>query len=363
MIRAARTLFALIAVVAATSGCDAPEGEVVAAVNRVDAVPVSVVRAAVLEVVDSLYSVGRVVSRNQAVLGAEVNARVDVVRVEVGQPVRRGEVLVELDVSALRLERREASAEIQRIEASIENERRRVGRYRDLRKRDMIALEALDDAEAQLDVEQASRAAAAARLAVIDDRLEKSIVRAPVDGVVAERFVAVGDYVKQGDDLLELVDERHLRAELPFPETVAGRLAIGQQVFISSPLVPALEVEARVDQIKPDVGLRSRAVSAIVLLTNPGPWRPDATVQARVVVERRPHAVVVPRAAVVTRPSGQVVYVLAEGTARERVVEAGALVGQQLEITAGLAPDEDVIVEGASYLTNGVGVAVIEPSS
>jgi len=354
------------AVAALLTGCGDDAGTAASATvptKTTRAVPVTTALAVEEEIVVELQSVGRAVSRNSPTLAAEVDARVTAVHVETGQTVVRDELLVQLDTTALELSRREATAEIRQIEASIGNERHRVARYRNLRGRGMVPVETLDDAEAQLAVEEASREAARARVAIIDDRLKKTQVRAPMDGVIESRFVSVGDFVKIGEDLVKVTDTQHLRAQLPFPETVADRLAVGQRVVLESPLTPGTDATAEISEIKPEVGALSRAVVAMVLLENPGGWRADATVQARVVVDRRSRAVVVPAQAVVARPAGQVVYVLEGDIARERVVEVGQLLEGRAEILTGVTAGERVVVEGAGALTNGTAVATTADAS
>jgi len=308
-----------------------------------------------------LYAVGRLVSRNAPNLAAEVDGRVLEVLVDEGEAVTRGQELVRLDTTALELSRREAEAAIEQLAANIANEERRVARYRDLKKRDVMPQERLDDAEAQLAVYRASMAAADARLAIVEDRLRKSRPAAPVNGIVERRHVSVGDFVRVGAPLFTVTDTRNLRAELPFPETVGAQLRLGQKLYLESPVAPGVRVEADVDQIRPQVGAMSRSLVVISDVENPGPWRPQATVEAAVIVDERIDAVVVPLLSVVQRPAGEVVYLLADTeppTVRQQTVEVGARQDGWIEIRTGIEPGMTVVVDGAHYLTDGAPVSV-----
>jgi RND family efflux transporter MFP subunit len=304
------------------------------------------------------------VSRNTPQLAAEVDARVVEILVDEGESVVQGETLVRLDTTALELSRQEAQAAIQQLNASIANEQRRVQRYRDLKTREVMPQERLDDAEAQLAVFQASMAAAEARLEIVEDRLGKARLMSPVNGVVERRHVSVGDFVKVGTPLLTVTDTKSLRAELPFPETVGAQLHLGQTLYLESPVAPGVSVEARVDQIRPQVGAMNRALVIIADVVNPGPWRPAATVEARAVVARRPDAVVVPLLSVVQRPAGNVVYLLQQDgdrpTVRQQRVEIGARQDGWIEIRSGVEPGTELIAEGATYLSDGALVTVTE---
>jgi RND family efflux transporter MFP subunit len=327
------------------------------------AVPVTAQPAATRDVRVELYSIGRLVSRNTPTLAAEINARVLEFLVDEGEAVHEGQVLIRLDTTTAELSRQEAVADIERLQVSIANEERRVARYRDLKTRDMMPQERLDDAEAKLAADRATMAAAQARLAIAEDRLEKACMVSPVNGIVEKRHVSVGDYAKVGSPLITVTDTQSLRAELPFPETVGSRLQEGQKILLESPLAPGITVETTVDHVRPHVGMMSRALVVIADVKNPGAWRPEATVDARLGVEQRPDAVVVPTLSLVRRPAGDVVFVLDSPSATrvsQRVVSVGQRLNGTIEIREGLDAGEWVAVEGAQYLTDGATVAVAE---
>ena len=324
---------------------------------------VTVAQVTTEDVEVKLYSIGRLVSQNTPTLAAEINARVIESLVDAGETVSKGQELILLDTTNTELIRREALADIQRLKVSIANEERRVARYRDLKTKDMMPQERLDDAEAKLAVDRATLTAALARLAIAEDRLAKARLTSPVNGVVEKRHVSIGDYVKSGGPLVTVTDTHALRAELPFPETVGSQLLIGQQLFIESPVAPGLVVEAKVSHIKPQVGSMSRALMVIADLENPGKWRPEATVEATAVIERRPGSIVVPVMSVVKRPAGDVVFVLTntgEPRVRQQPVRLGQRQNGSIEILSGVEVGNTVVVEGAHYLSDGALVTVRE---
>jgi len=325
-----------------------------------NSVPVTITMAVQQEVIVKLHSVGLMVSQNTPTLAAEVNARVTEILTDVGKTITAGQPVVKLDTTRLELLRKEGHASVVRINANMKNARSSLKRYQDLKKRNVTSQEKLDDAIEKLAVEQASLAAAKARLAIVEDQLSKTEILSPMDGVVKFRHISVGDYVKDGDDLLSIIDNHHFRARLPFPETVAHQLALGQTVIMGSPVAPEQVIEAHINQLKPEVGLRNRAVMAIIDFENPGAWRADATVVASVIVARRPQAIVIPAQAVVSRPSGQVVYQYENDKVMERSVEIGERLDGDIEIVKGLNSGDVVVVEGASFLTDGVAVTVQE---
>jgi RND family efflux transporter MFP subunit len=347
-------VFPLLLLLTACGGSDDGDGDT----NTRLAVPVLTERAETRDVQQTFYSIGRLVSRNSPVLAAEINARVVDVLVDAGDTVEQGQVLVRLDTTVPQLTRREALAEIERLEINISNEERRVKRYRDLQSRELMPQERLDDAEAKLASDRAALNAAAARLAIAEDHLTKAALTSPVSGAVERRHVSVGDYVKVGAPLLSVTDTHNLRAELPFPETVGEYLEIGQRLLLESPLAPGRVVESRVGGILPEVGMMNRAMLTIADVKNPGFWRPEATVEGTVVVDSRPGAVVVPVMSVIERPSGQVVYVPEGETVRQRVVETGQRQNGWIEVLSGIEPGTVVVTDGARYLSDGAAIMV-----
>ncbi|MEE8496449.1 MAG: efflux RND transporter periplasmic adaptor subunit [Xanthomonadales bacterium] len=356
----------LIFISMAVLACDSKEADSNRSANLVvgsRVLPVRVAKAQTREILVELYAVGRLVSRNSPSLAAEIDARVVEVLVKEGEAVHKGQELVLLDTTSTELARREAQADIERLQATIDNEQRRVTRYRDLKARDMMPQESLDDAEAQLAVSRAALTAAEARLAVTQDQLARARLQSPFAGVVETRYVSVGDFATVGRPLIKITDTQALWARLPFPETVGYQLKEGLDVFIESPLAPGQVVQARIDQIRPQVGSMNRALIVIADVINPGFWRPGATIEARVVVERRADAVVVPGISVVSRPAGDVVYLLDSGHVRQRVVETGEILDGWVEIRSGLSAGNTVVTEGAYYLTDGAAVSIREPGS
>lgn len=346
----------------APSACDHESGDA-ESVNAERTVNVTLTTVRQEEVRVELYSVGRLVSMNTPHLAAEISARVVDVLVDEGQSVVKNQALIRLDTTTFELAKQEAQAEIERLAANIANEERRVARYRDLKTKDVMPQERLDDAEAQLAVDRASMTAAKARLAITEDRLSKATLTSPVDGVVEKRHVSIGDYVQVGGSLITVTDTFNLRAELPFPETVGHQLKKGQEIVIESPLAPGLLITTTINQIRPQVGLMSRALVVLAEIDNPGSWRPEATVEARVLVARRSDAVIIPAHSVVQRPAGEVVYVLDEQEGRQvrqQVVETGHRLNGSVEIKSGVRAGDVIVDEGAYYLTDQARVTVRE---
>ena len=167
-----------------------------------------------------------------------------------------------------------------------------------------------------------------------------------------------GDFVKVGDPLFRITTTNRLRARLPLPETLASKLSVGQRVELYSPLAPDTRVTSAISEIRPTVGVRNRAIDVFAIVANPGGWQPGGSVNGSIVITRRAAALLVPEAAVVPRPAGDVVYVVEDGVARQRTVTTGIFRDGLVEIRSGLSATDLVIATGASFLTDGAPVAI-----
>lgn len=349
---------ALLLLLATLSGCGGPdEASVAPATTRTVPVLTAVVTAQPVEVIEQ--SLGRLEAPRIPAVAAETTGQVRSISVDAGDRVEQGAVLAVLDDEAQRLAVESARATVARLEVLLENQERTVQRLQQLSREQSVAQSMLDDAVAQARALRAQVAEATARARESERALAKTRVESPITGIVQAKLVSVGDFVTPGQAMFDVVAHDRLRAYLPFPETLAGRIRPGQEVALTLPTLDTADsapVRANVNEIRPMVGTGSSAIEAIVEIENPGNWMPGASVRGRVVLERRDAGLVVPEAAVIQRPAGDVVYVVTDGIAHQRTVRTGVRRDGWAEIVDGLAAGETVATEGAGFLTDGTAV-------
>jgi RND family efflux transporter MFP subunit len=292
-------------------------------------------------------------------IGAEVAGRVTRVLGFTGKKVRQGELLAEIDAQDFQIQSRADAAEIKRLQALLSNQERVVERQQKLVSQGFISQNALDEALAQRAVLREQIAAARARGDATGRSLGKTRVLAPIDGEIETQVIAPGDYVKVGDPLFTLVGMHRLRAHLLFPESAGNRIRPGLKVTLVSPAAPGRAVETRIDEIKPTVNAGNRALDAIVRFdSEDSAFRGGGSVNARVVIDVKENALMVPEQSVVLRPAGKVVYVVTEGRVAQRPIETGLKQDGWQEVVKGLAPGELVAADGAGFLTDGAAVTL-----
>ncbi len=305
-------------------------------------------------------TVGRIESKAEPLVAAEIDGRVTHIDAEIGDSVAMGDLLARIDPEDYRLSLQSTESDVARLNAMIEQQQRLVNRYLKLREDEFFAENTLDAASSELAVLKKQKAAAMTRMTQAKRNLVRADVTAPLAGKISERLVNEGDYVKRGNPLFRISTADYLRVVLPYPEALADRLKPGQLVRLESATASGTRVEVPVGEIRPTIGNFNHAVDIIIDLPNPGNWRAGGTINGELVMRKIDDAVLIPETSVVLRPAGHVVYVLNESldSVEERLVETGVLSEDLLEIRSGLKPGERVAVDGAGFLTDGAVVSV-----
>lgn len=290
-------------------------------------------------------------------VAAEVAARVLKILVHPGQTVKKGDVIALLDPTDFALQRREAQAEVARIEALLANQGRTLERNQKLVQKNFISKNALDDIATQQTSLKEQLDGARSRLASIEHTGSKARLVAPMDGKVEKQIASEGDYVKVGDPLLQIINNQRLRAHLPFPEGIAAKLQPGLSVRLSTPTSPD-QVISTIRELKPLIGIGNRAVDVIADVVDQPGWQSGASVNGTVILGEHADAVAVPEQSIVLRPAGEVVYLIKNNIAMQRLVKTGLRQEGKVEIVEGLVAGEQVAVDGAAFLTDKAKVTV-----
>jgi RND family efflux transporter MFP subunit len=324
--------------------------------------PVTVTQSEIRKVEVLEESVGSLESLADPMVAAEIAGRVAEIRVVAGNTVKTGQVLAVLNSQDASLSRQAAKSEAQRVETLSANQLKNIERLKQMREKNFISQAALDDGLAQAKASENQSSGARAQSGLAESNLSKTKIVAPIDGVVEKQIAVVGQYVKVGDPLFQVVAVKKLRARLPFPEILAGKLKRGVAVRLTNG-ADGSKVIAKVSEVRPMTVASNRSFDALVLFDNPGNWRPGATVSASVVVDEHANAIVVPEQSVVLRPAGKVVYVAEGDKVTQRMVQVGGKQDGWVEITAGVQANESVVVEGAGFLTDQAAISVARSSN
>ena len=322
-------------------------------------VSVEVAKVQTMALQDDAQAVGSLRSRQSVTLKPEVAGRIAQINFAEGQRVRKGQLLVQLDDVLQRAELSQAQAQLSIARANLK-------RNEELVAQAFVAQRVLDESRAALQVAEAQVALAQARLA-------RMRVVAPFDGTVGLRNINLGEYVKDGADLVNLEDTSQLTVDFRLPERYQTRIATGQPVRVELDALPGQRFNARVQAVDPllDANGRSIAVRAVLPPAPGGVLRPGMFARVTTVFATNEAALVVPEEAIVPQAGKQyVITLLKEGegdgaklVSRRVEVQLGVRRGAQVQIAQGVAEGDTVVVAGQQRLQrDGTAVRVIDMS-
>jgi RND family efflux transporter MFP subunit len=377
----------------ATAGCG---GSAQAKKGGADAlgVPVNVVSVQRIELRREVEAVGTLAAKDQAVISAEVAGRVARLGADMGDHVKAGTPLVFLDAEKLRYRADEQQATLDQTRARLgargaelpapeqtpdvlsaaakrAEAEQQLERAKRLAAKNLLSQEDLERAQTQLETARAAhetaiaserqlRAEVAAREATLrgaNRELQDAVIRAPFDGVIAERMVSQGQFVTVQAPVMRLVRLTPLRLTAEIPEKFGPGIQIGQVIALRTDAFPDTPVEGRITRISPDVNLKSRAFSIEADVPNEdGALKPGTFARLKVATNRVDTAVVVPVTAVQTRYGTSLVFVVRDDKLASAEVKLGDRLGQRVEIREGLEAGATIVADNVDGLTAGVRV-------
>lgn len=307
------------------------------------AVEVATVKA--VDFVDDALAVGSLKSAESVVMRPETAGRVALINFRDGSVVAKGAVLLSLDASIQEAELQQAKANLALAESTYR-------RNSELLERKFISQQALDSSAATLKIQEAAVSLAEAKLA-------RTRIRAPFAGVVGLRNVSVGDFVKEGQDLVNIEEIATLRADFKLPESYIGRLSKGLALEVTSDALPGERFAAVLEAVDPLVDQGGRSLSARARLDNKaGKLRPGMFVRLRLLFGERQAALMVPEQAIV--PGAQsAVFKVVDGKATRVPVRLGVRRTAQVEIVDGLTAGDVVVTAGQLKLRDGMAVRAV----
>ena len=257
----------LVISAAALSACG--KGPKAEAANGAPSAPLLIAKEDVREMGLSEQTSGPVITgsiqpERRADLRAEVSAVVLQVLKDNGEPVRKGDLLVRLDDTAIRDSLASAEEAARASAQSFEQAERQLQRQKTLQGQGMTSMQGLEDAEMRRNNAQSDLVAAKARVVTARQQLQRTEVRAPFDGVVSDRKVSPGDTAQLGKELVKVIDPRSLRFEGLVTADRVSELKVGQKVYFRVNGYAQSDFEGKVRRIAPAASASTRQVELLV---------------------------------------------------------------------------------------------------
>lgn len=330
--------------IAAISGCGVGEAGVEIEPPPVAMVPVITARPFRGTAVAHNGGTVNLEADSEASVVAKVQGEVIEILVEEGTAVKAGQVLARLDRDRLSLELAQAQASLNKLKQEY---RRNV----ELNERGLVSQGAFENIRFEMEALDA-----AFRLARLE--LEYSDIRAPIDGVVSERFVKIGNTVLAGEPVFKVTDSNLLIAYLYVPQSDLYHYEIGQSAELLMDALPDETYAAQIIRISPRIDPKTGTFKVTLGVDQANEaLRPGMFGRVRVAYQVHQDALLLPPEAVLSEDSASTVYVVEDGVARRRLISTGLSNGAGVEVLSGLDGTEDVIVVGQSSVKDGIPVS------
>ncbi len=305
---------------------------------------------------------GAIAAWEEITIGAEApGLRVTDVSVEVGDTVRRGEVLIRLDARMRRTSLAQSEAGLAQAQANAAIAAKRAKRTRELATQHFISQQDADQAEAEAIGANAQLRTARSALEAARVEFDFTDIRAPHDGVISARTVQPGQVVESSGELLKLIRDHRLEWRAELAEADLPRVVPGMPVRMRGP--DGKPIEGRVRQVSPALDERRRTGVVYADLAHPESLRAGMFTSG-VIVLGSEQGLVIPLEAVVRRDGRAYVYVVDDRNfARERRIRTAVTAGTGVNVSEGLAAGDRVVARGAGFLSDGDLVRVVAAGS
>lgn len=355
--------FVIAAVVAGGSGFwfgahRSPSANAANATARASAAPAGPVGAVVVEAArvmrqslpQTITAVGSLRSDESITVRPEVAGRISEIMFKEGEQVAKGKTLIRLDPAI-------NAAEVQQARANLKLAQSKYQRAVDLSKQNFISGQAKDEAENNLRVAEAAVALAAAHLA-------KTEIKAPFAGVIGLRVVSVGDYVKEGADVVNLESIDPLKVDFRVPEIYLSQVQPGQTLTVALDALPGKTFDGKVFAVNPLIDAAGRSVVIRAIVRNAGAsLRPGMFARVKLITRDERDALVIPEQAIVPQGDEQYVFRVVDGKATRVKVDIGQRRDSKVEVLKGLAANDVVVTAGQLKLRDGVTVTIVNAAA
>ena len=313
--------------------------------ERIPNVKIRVLKPGLIE--DKLALTGTVDAWENVTLSAEVAGKIEWKGVDQGDGVKKGQDLFRVDTEAIQTRYQQAQAEARLAGQDFD-------RIRKLTDRGVGAQREQDSAIANRDVAEAS-------LRALEIQMRKSVVKAPMDGVVARVFSEQDEFTDVGKPLVHLVQLEKAKLRLGIPERDLVHFKLGDEVKVRLDALPDREFPGTIHRIAPVADLVTHTFDTEIAIDNPdGCLKPGMIARANLVRKMFADSIAVPIFSTALIDDKRFAFVEKDGKAELREIEVGIVQGSDVQVTSGLAPGEHLIVVGQRDARPGEAVNVTE---
>lgn len=351
-----------------------------AGVERQKSLAVKIDKVQLGDLEEKIVSVGSVAANASVILAPKLSGRMESVLVEVGDPVKKGDLIAQLDRREIEQEVREAEASLKVAQAGLKGKeaalgdlRRKLERAEALVKRNFIPRQEVDTLKSQVQSAMAEVELGRAQINQMRARLDNARIRladtrvySPFGGYVGKRHIDPGAMVSPTTPVVTIVDIFRVKVVLPVAERDYGKIRAGSSAAVTVDAYPKRRFSGTVARLSPVVNQETRTAEIEVELRNPGALlKPGMFAKVEIVTDLRKNVLIVPDVALVAADNGHSVYKVGEqGGPVERVsVKPGLSHNGWVEVSGQLNAGDRVVTLGSSLLKDGQPVAIAAKES
>ena len=306
-----------------------------------------------------LETTGTLNADEEVTVSSEVDGIIRQIKVEEGSLVNKGSLLIEINEIDYMLDSKRSEAALKQAEANLDNAQAEYKRQEALYKEELVTKQQFDDITTKVALAKAALDGAKATLAISREKLTRTKIYSPLNGAVKEKKVSVGDYVRNGTPLLQLIRVNPLKLNFTVSEKDAASIKIGQEVAFSVDSYPAKQFKGKVSLFYPNVEEKTRTLQAEALVNNSDRLLKPGFFARTLIYTSAPREVVLaPITALLYDNSVIRIFVVEGNKARERVIKIGGKYGESVEVLEGLKELEQIVVVGQNNLSEGVKINV-----
>ncbi len=301
----------------------------------------------------------------ETAMAPEVSAKVASIEADLGDRVKKGQVLIRLDASAYKLGLNSAQAQYAQAKAALELAADQYDRTKKLADKNLISDEALDQASTNFEASKAQKRVAQANLSIAKRNLKETGIRAPFDGRISARNASPGELASPGVPIISVVKDQVLKIDLALSEMEIKEVKNGMAAVITLPSMPGKEFAGTVTRVGVAADRSSGSFPVRVVIDN-SDFELLSGMRAKIDIELKRYleAVIVTRDNIVEFNNQDAVYVAEEKedktVARTQLVELGERDGERVRVVSGLNPGDQLIIVGQQSIKGGARLLIIE---
>jgi len=304
-------------------------------------------------------AVGNLKALEEVTVSSELDGIIRNIRVDDGTVVGRGDALATIADREYDLEVKRSAAALKQAEATCDNIRLEYQRKEALYKEELVTKQQLEDVSTRLSLASSECDRAKLGLSLAQEKFAKTKVSSPLQGIIKEKKISLGDYVKNGTALFSVIHTATLKLNFTVTEQDAGKIRSGQEVSFQTDSAPGKIYRGRVSVIYPHLEEKTRTLMVEALVPNHDhSLKPGLFARVTLYLGPARDSIVIPVNSVLYDETKTKVFIIENNVARGREVKIGAKYGDLLEIIAGLKEKEPVVSVGQNNLAEGVKVNV-----